>query len=64
MVIIYLPNGNEAKFTTSKDVGGKEYQLVDTIVCDDDRVSIAYKDNETTEGESYVGMPYYLNIWK
>ena len=63
MVIVYLPNGTEAKFTTSKNVGGTEYKLVSTIVCEPNIFNISYKEDGLVRGEVYAGMPYLFEMW-
>jgi hypothetical protein len=62
-VIIYLPNGTEAKFTTSQEVAGTEYVLAKTIECELNSVNIALLEDGKVKGESYVGMPYYLEMF-
>lgn len=62
MVIIYLPNGNEAKYTTSKDLM-PEFELAEEIICDIDKVDVVVKEDGKIEGKSYVRMPYYLEMF-
>lgn len=61
LVIIYLPNGNEIKYCT-KDIG-TEYTLAEEIICDPGEVKIVVKQDNKLEGYSYVGMPYFLNMF-
>ena len=63
MIIIYLPNGNEAKFTTSNSVSNTEYKLISTIVCKPNLVNIGYKEDGIVRGEVYAGMPYIFEMW-
>lgn len=63
-VIIYMPNGNEAKITTSQDVSHTgEYRLVDKIECQENRVNVAWLEDGKPQAEAYVMMPYILEIW-
>ncbi len=66
VVIIYLPNGNEKKFTTSKAVsdGSNDYNLVKIINCEPNQVLVGWTQGEVKETEAYVRMPYLLQIWK
>lgn len=61
MVIIYLPNGNEAKYCT-KDIGGG-FEVAEEIVCDIDQVKVVVKEDGKIEGHSYVRMPYILELF-
>jgi len=61
-VIIYLPNGNICQYST-KDLGDKNIEIADAIVCELNEVQIAMKTDNKTEGYAYVGMPYILNMW-
>lgn len=62
LVIIYLPNGKEAKYCT-KDLGGNEYTLAKTIECDPAEVKIALKEDKNVVVHGYVGMPYHLQMF-
>lgn len=61
LVIIYLPNGKEAKYCT-KDLGS-DYDVAQTIECDPGEVKIGLKEDGKVIGRAYVGMPYYLEIF-
>ncbi len=65
LVIIYRPNGTESKYCT-KDInpgGGNEYQLAETIVAEPGMVKIALKEDGKVIGRSYVGMPYFFEMF-
>lgn len=69
LVIIYLPNGNEAKYCT-KEIGPvstkaeeREYTKAEEIICDHEDVKIVVKEDGKIEGRSYVRMPYYLEMF-
>ncbi|MCH5690066.1 hypothetical protein LWM68_41075 [Niabella sp. W65] len=66
IAIVYLPNGTQRMFTTSKNVSDSDsnYFLVDKIVSEPEMISIGYRDGKTIEGESFVRMPYILQMWK
>lgn len=62
MVTIYLPNGAEAKYSTSKKLM-PEYELAREIICDLDKVDIAVVEDGKLEAKSYVRMPYILELF-
>lgn len=65
-VVIYRPDGVAKSYITKAAEAAKEVDdfVVDHIECEPDKVYISWKDEDgTVEGESYVGMPYYLNMW-
>lgn len=66
IVIIYRQDGTEFAFTTNKDVheSDSNYKLVEIIECEPSQVKIGYYEDDNYETKAYVGMPYYLNIWK
>lgn len=65
IVIIYLPNGGEAKYTTSKQVASADetYCVAEMIECEPTTVNIGLVQDGKVEGESYVGMPYLLQMF-
>lgn len=68
LVIIYLPNGNEAKYCT-KEIGPeatkekREYTKAEEIICDPGEVKVVLIEDGKIEGHSYVQMPYYLEMF-
>lgn len=65
-VVIFRPDGVTKSYITKNAEAAKEVDdiVVDAIECNGPVVNIAWKDEDgTVEGESYYGMPYYLNAW-
>lgn len=60
--IIYLPNGQEIKFSTTKDMA-PEYKLAKKIEGEPDRINIVYEEDGKDVGESYVMIPYLLQLF-
>ncbi len=65
IVIIYLPNGKDIKFTTSEKIAYSDstYKLVETVECDPGGVRIGSKKDDPA-GEAYMGMPYIYQMFK
>jgi len=61
-VTIYLPNGTTAQYCTT-DLGDSYISIVDTIECEPNAVNIAYKEDGKVVGETYVRMPYHLQMF-
>lgn len=61
-VIIYLPNGNEAKYSTSEDLC-PVYELAEKIVCNEYSVDVVVNEDGVRTGCSYARMPYILEMF-
>lgn len=61
LIIIYLPNGKEVKYCT-KELKS-DYDLAQSIEPIDNGVSIQVLEDKNTLIHTYVGIPYYLQIF-
>lgn len=61
LAIIYLPNGKERKYCT-KDLGS-DYDVALKIEGEPSMINIVVEEDGKTVARSYVGIPYYFEIF-
>jgi hypothetical protein len=61
LVIIYSPTGKEHKYSTV-DLGGDEYEVVETIEAEPGYVNIGLIEDGKAIARTYC-MPYYFEIF-
>lgn len=64
-VVIYRPDGTKKSYITRNAEDAREVDdtVVDIIELSSNEVMISVNDEGTIDVETYVGMPYYVNMW-